>query len=501
MPKVILADDEPIITRGIQKLIDFASMGLEVAGEYKDGREAMDAIIEEEPEIAILDISMPSMSGIEILKKINELTLATKVIFVSGFQDFEYAKAAVTYGAVDYLLKPVIKEELLKAIEKAMAGSSATFFQKADEDSSINEFAGMCNQLNRSGFIPVIAEIIQDDGMNEQVLKLTRFSYKSFLTEYIESNELGIVFNKNNNIVIVFNGVEIDEIGNILKDLGEVAKGLMNRELLFIVGDYTDNLADISKKYEECETYLGYSFFAGYIPDGLVFCNRNIGSDLSFQQDFSELAEKLITALISVNESQFEVVYQKIAKCIFKMAEGKKEDAFFYLCSLVDKAEEKVNAVRGATKQRGMGTLLSIARGCASYVELLDTFKEYLKENMRGVEQTAEATENNAINVAKSYINSHYMEDINLNVMADVVHMNPYYFSTFFKKYSGVNFKEYISKVRVEKSIQYMVSTDKKLYEIATLVGFSDARSFGEAFQRIYGETPNEYRKRIRGAI
>ena len=120
MIRMILADDEPVITKGIRRLIDWKTLGIEITGEYEDGRRALEAIVREKPDIALLDISMPGMSGVEILKECRAMGNGVSVIFISGFQDFEYAKAALRYGAVEYLLKPVIREELLRAIEKSV---------------------------------------------------------------------------------------------------------------------------------------------------------------------------------------------------------------------------------------------------------------------------------------------------------------------------------------------------------------------------------------------
>lgn len=116
MIKMILADDEPVIIKGIQKLVDFSRLGIEIVGEYEDGKAAFDGILTEKPDIALLDIYMPKKTGIEILKELKALGIETKVIFVSGFQDFQYAKDALTYGAVNYLLKPVIREELVETL-------------------------------------------------------------------------------------------------------------------------------------------------------------------------------------------------------------------------------------------------------------------------------------------------------------------------------------------------------------------------------------------------
>ena len=134
MLRMILADDEPIITRGIQKLVDWNSLGIEVAGEYEDGKAALDGIVSLKPEIALLDVSMPRKTGIDILKEVCLLGIDTQIIFISGFQEFRYAKDALKYGAAGYLLKPVIKDELIAAIEGCIARRKDRYTKEQETD-------------------------------------------------------------------------------------------------------------------------------------------------------------------------------------------------------------------------------------------------------------------------------------------------------------------------------------------------------------------------------
>ena len=98
---------------------------------------------------------------------------------------------------------------------------------------------------------------------------------------------------------------------------------------------------------------------------------------------------------------------------------------------------------------------------------------------------------------AKEYIEKHYMENLSLNVLAEEIHMNPYYFSSFFKKSTGENFKDYVNRIRVRHALPLLISTDMKTYEIAEKVGFGEVRIFNAAFQKIYQETPGSYRRRV----
>ena len=191
MIKMILADDEPVITRGIRKLIDWEQLGIQIIGEYEDGKSAFAAILRDQPEIALLDISMPGMSGVDIIRECHGLQCKTHIIFISGFQEFEYAKAALDYGATDYLLKPVIREELLKAIEKCV---------KTPEQPGVTykgniDFSGDAGEQEQI-YVPVCVYPMFCRSENEQIRHLIHFSLLSFLEEYFEENKDGIVFQK-----------------------------------------------------------------------------------------------------------------------------------------------------------------------------------------------------------------------------------------------------------------------------------------------------------------
>lgn len=119
MFKIILADDEPIIIKGLRKMIKWEELNAEIVAEAKNGEELLKKIKEFEPDIIISDVSMPKMTGLDVIKAIRASEINAKVIFLSGYQEFEYVRTAIRYEAVEYLLKPVGKEELEQAVLKA----------------------------------------------------------------------------------------------------------------------------------------------------------------------------------------------------------------------------------------------------------------------------------------------------------------------------------------------------------------------------------------------
>ena len=114
---VILADDEPMILRGLERLIDWKTLEIEIIGTATDGNEALNLVKKLKPDILISDINMPELSGIELLKVLKDEERPPKVIFISGYQEFEYARDALKYGAIDYLVKPVNEKQLTLVLE------------------------------------------------------------------------------------------------------------------------------------------------------------------------------------------------------------------------------------------------------------------------------------------------------------------------------------------------------------------------------------------------
>lgn len=476
--RMILADDEPVIIRGIQKLLDFEQLGIEIVGEYTDGKSAMKGILELKPELALLDISMPEMTGVDILKTCRRMGLDTKVIFISGFQEFEYARAAVQYGAVEYLLKPVIREELLRALEKCthIAKDHTENFQPAQ--SGERPEAGDLME----GTTVYVKIFWQDDG-NDQMRRLMEFSLQSFLEEYLSEHGIGEMIYRGKQTALRLKTTDEEECRDILKKLELLVQERYHQKLGFLVGN--------------TEGAEGYLFFVEPSEDPVCFLKEE--SEEEWKR-FMQLRERMIDSVVAQNEPMLEKQYEQYTRLLARIARGKKEDAYFYLCTLIRMLEERFHNLGLPGRNPDMRGLLEKGRACETYREMKAVYFELAAGYIHQLQSTVVGVENQDFLKAKAYIENHYDENLTLQVLADVVHMNQYYFSSFFKKNAGENFKEYLNRVRLQHSMALLMKTDMKAYEIAARVGFKDARNFSENFQRYYHETPNEFRKRRRDA-
>ena len=505
MFKMILADDEPVITRGIQKLLDWKALGIEIVGAYEDGKAAFEGILLHKPELALLDIYMPKKTGIEVLQELKQLGIGTKVIFISGFQDFEYARAALQYGAEGYLLKPVLREELIGTIERCTlslrnehpqmpetAGHQAE--QILPEGTAYERLLEMEDCVYRTA----IAGILPPKPLSRQEKKLMQFSVLSFLEGYLEAHNLGIVFIKHDRLVMVLKERQQAETGQLLYELMAEAERILNIRLGLIGGRAVGAMGEIPKAYEDCLSMEGYFYFAGQMKLPVFWTGDSVYRKPVSLTELDGIRNAFIECLLVQDEEEFLRYRQKLSQGICVAADGRKDDACFQYGTTVRAIEERYSSMGIAGIGADLKELLEQARNTESYEQLNDVFTPCFEQYYAQIRNSVMTNDRREINLAKEYIEQHYRENLTLEVLSGVVHMNPYYFSAFFKKSSGQNFKDYLNQVRMRHAVAMLVSTDKRAAEIADEVGFRDGRSFSELFQRYYGETPSNYRKRLK---
>lgn len=197
MLKMLIADDEPVIIRGLQMLIDWAQLGIEICATCENGADALREIFAQSPDLALLDISMPGKTGIEILKALHTAQSRTKVIFISGFQDFSYAHDALSYGAVDYLLKPVKKDDLLRAVEKCLPvqPDHSAPASPSDTDSYSDAF-GRVAEMEPASYILTAVQPLGLNARNAMERQLIEFSIFGQMDTLCRQTGQGTAFQK-----------------------------------------------------------------------------------------------------------------------------------------------------------------------------------------------------------------------------------------------------------------------------------------------------------------
>lgn len=122
MQKIFIADDEMWIIMGLKKLIEKSGKAFSVVGEANNGVTALEELEKKTPDVLFTDIRMPGYNGLELLEKLNEKGLELKVVFITGYADFEYAQSALRLGAFDYLVKPIDQDKLEEVLDRLLDG-------------------------------------------------------------------------------------------------------------------------------------------------------------------------------------------------------------------------------------------------------------------------------------------------------------------------------------------------------------------------------------------
>lgn len=519
MFKIILADDEPIIIKGLRKMIQWESLHAEIVAEAGNGEELLERVREYSPDIVISDVAMPKMSGLDVIKKIRETDKKIKIIFLSGYQEFEYVRTAIRYDAQEYLLKPVGKEELEQAVlraEQELKSDSPmeywreeksdmqTVFRKMNTDTEYKElyqhfkdmgidiegkaFTGVCFSLPR-GFHKEIG--------NQDMEELLRFSIFKKIQEYVKKEKIGFVIKRevnSSNLILVsskdeYNFMAEQEIKKIREKIYEVYKVW----LIVGLGNTVFHIKELKYAYKTAKFCSELHYFSQ--EDFIRYEDVSREFKSSFD-DYNKQYKEMITSLFS-RDGLWKEKLDKVLETIENLHYGNRyaaENRCIAMAMDFYKELEEYHIVASETRQEYEGFVAKI-RLQSSYRDLKNFIERFLAKFLEKNAFQDTAAENQTIHQVKVYIKEHYAEDLSLGKMAEIVYMNPYYFSSFFKKETGQNYKNYLAEVRMKEAVKLLMKTDMKTYELAKAVGYNDVRSFSEKFREYFGESPSSYKK------
>lgn len=496
MLTMLIADDEPVIINGLKLLIDWSQLGIEICATCENGSDAMQQILTCKPDLALLDISMPGMSGIEILKALHTVQSDTKVIFISGFQDFSYARDALKYGAKEYLLKPVKKEELLRAVHKCLP-VSIEYEEPKDQlhGNDLQDAFGRAAALSPSRYLLVAVHPLGLHGRNQMEMQLIRFSIFSQLDTLCQTEKCGFAFQKGEHCYLLLTDMTEQQADAWLQVVQKKLSQSKKYAVGFVYSPSSTEMKDVPTYTRPCrDACQRYFYFEGWLPSTIFPMDHSPFEDTDeATTDLHTLQEKIAASFVEDHEVCNTAVEQYL-EVVAHAADGRSDTAMYYLLvcrrMVQDKLERSGVHCAGGTKE-----LMDVAREASDYRALTDLFRSSMDELYSQMAGQVRKNEHKDIHIITAYIADHYRENLTLEVLAKHIHMNSFYFSSYFKKQVGQNFKDYLNRVRMEHAMELLLSTDKRSYEIADAVGFRDYRYFNEVFSRYYGKTPAAYRK------
>ncbi|OOM77310.1 HTH-type transcriptional regulator YesS [Clostridium puniceum] len=529
MINVIIVDDEPRHRKGLANLIGKLRPKY-VINQFKNGNEALEFVKENKVDIIITDVKMPIMDGLVFLKKYKEMESNSKVVILSGYANFEYAQNALSLGAFDYILKPVdeyIIYEILVKVEKSIQQEEEARKREIQLIDSLNNTIQVYieNQFNKwikgelnKERLTEIKKYFHKDGEGWVMVtkiassnKITEDSYENnqkclqnikwIVTEMVKpyGDNISFYFNGNENILITVIKQNDDNVNQInFEDF--------NERILLIKNEYDINISigisrrcgniyyEAKKCFDEAMEALELRFYfknsniisssdEKQIRKTNIFINSKYEELLNkciYQQDTIgavNLMNEILVKFLEKDYPQQNELKNNIIRIFLKII---KEINMFMTNEIYN--EITMNIISAINLSENIDEL---RQSCNLILIKIISIFERWKRNKNKI----------FFDKCVKYIEENYMQDISLEDISEKFHFNPSYFSTMFKEQLGMNFIKYLLKLRIKKACELLLESDKKIYEISSLVGYKDSKYFNRVFKNQMNICPDEYRR------
>ncbi len=536
MYRILLVDDEALIREGVSENVQWGKYGYELAGSCENGRDALEFIEENPVDVVMTDICMPYLDGMELSERINEQYPGIKVIILSGYDEFEYAKRAIRYGVKEYLLQPItacemgevlggLKKELDKErdSEKRISHMRATYHKgqlllysdvilnlitgSKTEDESRRELKEAGIRTEAAVYRVAVAELdiyAKTDKLNEQCKKesaLMAFVLYNISQEIVKKYMAGEVCQgKDHRTFILFYADKPAETEKTIRKVcGEII-AQMNRathlDVNIGVGSYRKRMRDIYLSYEEAEEALEYHYTLGgnhvLEIEGIRQSRRTTGLEDILDEILLHVKENHSQKL----EADIQQLLDVLMNCMYdRRSAGTIMQRIVDLVDEVRKLSEVEEIPANLQKEHILQKILT-ADKLEAAVAILHSWCEeiggYL-DNRKNIGGRKYAI------LAMDYIEKNYADnELSLNSVCSYLNISPSRFSSIFKTATGTTFLEVLSGIRMQKAKELLTCTDMKNYEIAERVGFNDPHYFSIAFKKTTGKSPTEYAKEMR---
>ncbi len=525
--RVLIVDDEFRIAMLIKKLIHWDKFSMECVNVVDNGEAALRIIREERPDIVITDIRMPKINGLDLICMARETAKETKFIVVSGYKEFEYAHRALQYGVDDYLLKPINESELNEVLGK-IYHELLKKEEQQKERKELQETVSESRQIIKRDFLKNIIEQEEEISAEDSKVSLEgeiyrgidiKLDYMDFgrsdkkqdkltveriisTVEKIlktETEEVLICEKENLHIYCLFNydcsrsKVIRNRINDILSEIQEYLIGFEQYEVTIGVGTERREFGEIRFSIKEANRAAGNRIKFG--TGRLIYADSIPRPDKKREKSpTEECRDQILASIESYSRDNLEQCVNQIYSEFMLREDVDFSDCYEFAEELVSIFFEHIDAQQEDFRQVKK-ELLGKCQHCSSVMSLKSLLKTSLGSYLDMNREVMEAESTKPIRQAEQYIDSHYNEKIVLEDIAEIVGLNPVYFSVLFKKELGINFSAYLVNVRMEKAKEMICNTNETIAAIGERVGYKDSRYFSQIFMKTVGVKPALYRK------
>ncbi|WP_162463016.1 response regulator transcription factor [Paenibacillus psychroresistens] len=546
MFRLFIVDDNKYERTGIKNSIDWTALGIEVVGVFANGAEAIAQIEILQPHIVITDIAMPVMNGIEMSEHIKKSNPDIKIIFISCHSDFEFARSAVDLGIYGYVLKPILSDELVNAIQKLLnefAVQNSQQVEKARMMKQLEEMLPLVQEqflkelllgdyrnkeeiVQRIAFlklpieenaniyvISIKANDMEKSLDNQSVANSYLISYsfkgiiRSFETEQrkiypvqISGNEfVAIAFDSFNRFTSSNQSFDQQEsIINASVEINMEISRRLNLNTTMGISKCSSELSDIALLYKQSQKAVNTRFYSGSNPI-IIFEEIEDHSDIPFEEMPNlQAVYQDVKALMSFgNDKDIQDFIDKYLNAEgFRTNENYIKGFSFLIVNLTGiilmEANHTFKDIYGDDIM--IWEKLSQMDTKADVVQWIHHVFMKIKEHLIELNPTKNVK---MVETIKEIIKSKYQEQIKIEDISKSVFLSGRHANALFKKETGKTIFDYIIQIRIEMAKKLLKETDSKVAAIAEIVGYLNTSYFCLAFKKNVGMTPAEYKSKV----
>jgi two-component system, response regulator YesN len=515
MLKVLIIDDEPFISKGLSEKIDWPALGCEICGIASNGYEGKKLINKLKPDIVVSDIVMPGHTGLELAEFVHQNHKDILMILLSGYDEFTFAKEAFKYGVFDYLLKPTVVEEVMVVIKNAVntieqkrnKEKNYEYLENALQESIPIIEQSLLYEMTVKGIVPtqnikqsinltpgkgaVITIEMYSDMQNRLSFDSVTKSIKDLLLT--KNKEVRFVTHDQQLLVIPsFSLLMPDKVVETrLKDIAEDILGYFSFEnrthVSLGIGGMFTSINALHSSYLQSITALSRSYFVG---KGKI----HINSETSTKHYNYNFSAKLSSFIEKFEEWELEKILLEMEALFKELKYTFDRQLVLNLC--LELLIKLGLIVAKWDKNFSMTVGYEQLERCKTFDQLLEFMKQTCVKVKNHLYETMNKNNIGVVEQAKRIIEQQYANpDLNAQFIAEQLDVSVSYLSRTFKRDTGENLSNFLTEKRIQVAQKLLATTDLKANEVSIMVGFLDARYFGQVFKKIMRITPSEYKK------
>lgn len=535
MFKVFLVEDEIVVREGLRNNILWEQYGFTYAGDASDGEMALPLIREVQPDLLITDIKMPFMDGLALSELVRKELPHTKIVIISGYDDFSYAQQAIRMGVEQYLLKPVTKDKMVQVLAELQKKMQAEeqqqeylqqFQREAQAYETFSRRRFFEQVVNGDLTVSQIYETAQamDMDINAQAYNIVFFSLNGMghkgsmpdaytdalasvqdrITQFFASHDELLLFRWNlTTYAVLVKGAQgdIDARTDVcVEGIQRICQAVDGEMHYYIAcGTPVTRISALPACFMEANRIISYRHIC---PEEHILTEASIDTFRKAESTQADAGTSVVDPALIHNflsdgsEEEIDNFVEQLLRYVGKDTVKSLLFSRYFTMTICFAAAEYVEGLGYDPEAFLTPELRSLSQSAQPDTAKANV-RELLKQALELRDRESKKQKRDLLVQTIAYIDEHYAdESISLNKVAKEVNISPNYLSAIFSQEEGQTFVEYLTGKRISEAKRLLLHTDKRSNEVAFAVGYKDPHYFSFVFKKTVGLSPREYRRR-----